>query len=154
MLAVAVALIALVASQTSMAFAQKRNAAGTASTPGDLKVVAPALERYRQGVLIGDLWARPGLSRRDRGVVTLAALIARNQTAEMPFYLDRALDDGVKPREISEIVAHLAFYCGWGIATAAVEMAKDVFPRRNITADQLPEVSPRRPTRPEMTTTG
>src|SRR2546422_4531636 len=47
---------------------------------------------------------------RDRSIVTLAALIARNQTVELPYYLTVALDSDVKPREISEIITHLAFY--------------------------------------------
>ena len=71
---------------------------------------------YRAGVVIGEVWKRPGLSPRDRSVVTLAALIARNQTAEMPDYLGLALDNGVKPREVSEMITHLAFYAGWANA--------------------------------------
>ena len=50
-------------------------------------MVAPALGKYAQGPL-ADLWKRPGLSPRDRSIVTLAALIARNQTIEMPYHLD------------------------------------------------------------------
>jgi 4-carboxymuconolactone decarboxylase len=56
------------------------------------------------------------LSPRDRSIVTLAALIARNQTIEMAQYMNLALDNGVKPREISEIITHLAFYSGWANA--------------------------------------
>jgi 4-carboxymuconolactone decarboxylase len=108
----------------------------------DVRKVAPALEKYTQGRLLDEVWKRPGLSPRDRSVVTLAALIARNQTIEMPYYLDRALDEGVKPREISEIVTHLAFYSGWSNAMAAVAVAKDVFARRHIGTDQLPAASP------------
>src|SRR5205809_6304442 len=78
---------------------------------------------------------------RDRGIVTLAALIARNQTVELPFYLNLALDNGVKPREISEMITHLAFYSGWSNAMSAVVAAKDVFAARNIGPDQLPAVS-------------
>ena len=81
-----------------------------------MRMVAPALEKYTQERLLGDVWKRPGLSVRDRSIVTLAALIARNQTIEMPFYLNLALDNGVKPREISEIITHLAFYSGWANA--------------------------------------
>jgi 4-carboxymuconolactone decarboxylase len=110
--------------------------------PDDVRKVAPALEKYTQDRLLGELWKRPGLSARDRSIVTLAALIARNQTIEMPYYLDRALDGGVEPREISEIVTHLAFYCGWSNAMSAVVVAKDVFARRDIGADQLPPASP------------
>ena len=108
----------------------------------DIRMVAPALEKYTQGRLLGDVWKRPGLAPRDRSIVTLAALIARQQTIEMPYYLDVALDNGVKPREISEIITHLAFYSGWANAMSAVAVAKDVFARRGIKADQLAAASP------------
>src|SRR3989442_2042257 len=81
-------------------------------------------------------------SPRDRSIVTLAALIARDQTIEMPYYVNLALDNGVTPREISEIITHLAFYSGWANAISAVAVAKDVFARRGIGADQLPAASP------------
>jgi 4-carboxymuconolactone decarboxylase len=104
-------------------------------------MVAPALEKYMQGPL-DELWKRAGLTPRDRSIVTLAALIARNQMIEMPYYLNLALDNGVKPREISEMIAHLAFYSGWGNAMSAVAVAKDVFASRKIGSDQLAQVSP------------
>jgi 4-carboxymuconolactone decarboxylase len=104
-------------------------------------MVAPALETYAQGPL-RDLWGRPGLLPRDRSIVTLAALIARQQTGEMPRYLGLALDNGVKPAEISEIITHLAFYSGWANAMAAAAVAKDVFGQRHIGPDQLPAASP------------
>lgn len=86
---------------------------------------------------------RPGLSMRDRSIVTLAALIARNQTVEMPFYVGLALDSGVKPREVSETITHLAFYSGWENAVSAAAAAKDVFAARNIGTDQLPTGQPK-----------
>src|SRR5437899_2469458 len=110
-------------------------------TMNDITMVAPALEKYAQGPLAG-LWKRPGLTPRDRSIVTVAALIARNQTIEMPHYFNLALDNGVKPREISEIITHLAFYSGWENAMSAVAVAKDVFAGRKIGADQLPAASP------------
>jgi 4-carboxymuconolactone decarboxylase len=73
--------------------------------------------------------------------VTVAALIARNDATELPFYLSIALDNGVAPREISEIITHLAFYSGWSNAMTAVRAVKDVFAQRNIGADQLPAAS-------------
>jgi 4-carboxymuconolactone decarboxylase len=108
----------------------------------DVRAVAPALEKYQQDILFGDLWKRPGLNSRDRSIVTLAALITRNQTAEMPDHLNLALDNGLKPSEISEIITHLAFYAGWGNAMAAIPVAKEVFVARKITADQLAPASP------------
>jgi len=104
-------------------------------------MVAPALDRYTQGRLLGDLWKRPDLSPRDRSIITVAALIARNQTIEMPYYFSLALDNGVKPSEISEIITHLAFYSGWANAMSAVAVAKDVFGKRGIGLDQLPPAS-------------
>jgi len=91
---------------------------------------APALEGYAQGILVEDLWKRPGLSPRDRCIVTLAALVARNQATLLPTYLNLALDQGVKPSEISGIITHLAFYAGWPYAVSAVAVAKDVFEKR------------------------
>ena len=149
--AVPLSLVALVASLAMMASASAE-AGGEAAPRGsddrqqtvttkEVTMVSPALERYRQGP-IRDLWQRPELSPRDRSIVTLAALVARNQTVEMAHYLNLALDSGVKPSEVSEIITHLAFYSGWGNAMSAVAVAKDVFAQRNIGADQLPSASP------------
>src|SRR5688572_16753434 len=109
----------------------------------DLRSVAPALEKYTQERLLGEVWKRPGLSARDRSVVTLAALIARNHTAELPYYLNLALDNGVKPAEISELITHLAFYAGRGNAMSAVAVTKNVFAKRGVRSDQLAQVSPK-----------
>ena len=95
-------------------------------TQKDTTMVAPALDKYAQGAL-AELWKRPGLTPRDRSIVTIAALISRNQTIEMAYYFNLALDNGVKPREISEIITHLAFYSGWANAMAAAAVAKDAF---------------------------
>ena len=116
--------------------------AQTTQTQDDLSAVAPALEKYRDRALLGDLWKRPGLSLRDRSIVTVAALIAAGQTIELARYLDLALNSGVKPSEVSEIITHLAFYSGWSNAMSAIAVTKDVFARRKITPDQLPDVSP------------
>jgi len=110
----------------------------TSVSRADVQAVAPALDQYTNERLLGEVWKRPGLDARDRSIVTLAALIARNQTVELPYYLNLALDSGVKPSEISEIITHLAFYSGSANAVAAVAVAKDVFVARKITADQLP----------------
>jgi 4-carboxymuconolactone decarboxylase len=110
-------------------------------THEDVRQVAPQLAAYTQDRLLGDVWKRPGLAPRDRSIVTLAALIARDQAIEMPYYFNLALDNGVKPREISEIITHLAFYAGWANAMSAIAIAKDVFAARHIGADQLPPTS-------------
>jgi len=91
----------------------------------------PVLEHYTQGTLDG-VWKRPGLSMRDRSIVTVAVLIARNQAAALPRYLNLALDSGVKPAELDEIIAHLAFYAGWGNAVAADQAIAVVYAQRQI----------------------
>jgi 4-carboxymuconolactone decarboxylase len=111
-------------------------------TRDEVRSVAPALERYGRETLLGRLWRRPDLSPRDRSLVTLAALIARNQAAELPTYVTLALDSGVKPGEISELITHLAFYAGWGNAMSAVAAVRDIFAARGIGTDQLPAASP------------
>jgi len=111
-------------------------------TTEEVTMVSPALERYTNNTVRGELWKRPGLSPRDRSIATLAALIARNHTIELPYYLRLALDSGVKPGEVSEIITHLAFYSGWGNATSAAAVAKEIFAERNIGADQLPPATP------------
>ena len=136
---------------SSLAAVSHGHAQGSNVAPGpgvrpsardDVRTVSSALERYEQDAVFGNLWRRSDLSLRDRSLVTLAALVARNQTAELPRYLDLALDSGVKPGELSELITHLAFYAGWGNAMEAVTAAQGVFTRRGIGADQLPTASP------------
>jgi 4-carboxymuconolactone decarboxylase len=128
---------------SSFAQAQQPNVAGRRLSPEDVRRVAPALEKYTQERLYGEVWKRPGLSPRDRSVVTVAALIARELTMPMAYYFNQALDNGVKPSELSEIITHLAFYSGWANSFAAIGPARDVFAQRGIGPDRLPQASPR-----------
>jgi 4-carboxymuconolactone decarboxylase len=132
---------------TAPCFAQAQVGPGPAKgvtmlTLDEVRSVSPALEQYTKNDLLGDVWKRPGLSPRDRSIVTISALIARGQAIEMPFHFELALDNGVKPGEISEIITHLAFYSGWANAHTAVAVVKDIFARRGIGLDQLPKASP------------
>lgn len=142
-LAAALAALAVVAFPAHSEERKAMQAQKSNSARQDIQKVAPALERYTKRGLLEDVWKRPGLSMRDRSIVTLAALIARNQTVDLPFYLGLALDNGVRPKEISEIITHLAFYSGWDNAVAAAVAAKDVFAVRNIGTDQLPAAQPK-----------
>jgi 4-carboxymuconolactone decarboxylase len=129
-------------SATMSADEQLANSAAAASVTSRATArVAPALQSYSDGVL-SELWRRPGLSARDRSIVTAAAVIARDQTIEMPREFRRALDNGVKPSELSEIITHLAFYSGWGNAMAAVAAAEEVFVERKIGTNELPAAHP------------
>jgi 4-carboxymuconolactone decarboxylase len=141
LLAAMIASLALAASSAQAEETRDMPVPKSMLTREDVRSVAPALDQYTQDRLLGDVWKRPGLASRDRSLITLAALIARNQTIEMPYYLNLALDNGVKPREISEIITHLAFYSGWPNAMSVVAVAKDVFAQRKIGVDQLPPAS-------------
>jgi 4-carboxymuconolactone decarboxylase len=89
--------------------------------------VTPALADYTDNVLFGDVWKRPGLSQRDRSLVTVACLISLYRTNELPFHLKRAMENGITPDEIAEVITHLAFYAGWPPASTAVGIARNVF---------------------------
>ncbi|MCP3723959.1 carboxymuconolactone decarboxylase family protein [Paraburkholderia sp. CNPSo 3272] len=117
------------------------NHSPSAVTDDDIGAVSPALVKYTRASIVGDLWRRPQLSGRDRGIVTLSALIAQNQTIGIQHYANRALDNGVTPGEISELITHLAFYAGWSNAFSAIVIVKDVFAQRGIGADRLPAAS-------------
>jgi 4-carboxymuconolactone decarboxylase len=91
---------------------------------------APKLAQLTDDVLFGDVWERPELSKRDRSIVTVSALIALGRSQQLPFHLKRALDNGVTQAELVEIITHLAFYSGWPTAMSAVHTAKEVFAER------------------------
>ena len=81
--------------------------------------VAPGLAAYTDDVLFGDVWTRPGLSPRDRSLITVATLVALYRTNELPTHLRLALQNGVTRDELTELITHLAFYAGWPTAATA-----------------------------------
>lgn len=89
--------------------------------------VAPALGRYTDDVLFGDVWKRDALSPRDRSLVTVACLVALYRQNELPSHLRRALNNGVTRDELIETITHLAFYSGWPTAATALGVAREVF---------------------------
>src|SRR5215813_2003639 len=91
--------------------------------------VAPKLLELTDQVLFGDVWERPGLAKRDRSLITVAALVALNRVEQLPFHLARALENGVTKTELVEAITHLAFYSGWPTAVSAATIARDVFAR-------------------------
>jgi 4-carboxymuconolactone decarboxylase len=89
--------------------------------------IAPALGEYTDKVLFGDVWKRPGLSPRDRSLVTVASLVSLYRTNELPFHLKKALENGVTRDELIEVITHLAFYAGWPTASSAIAIARKAF---------------------------
>ena len=92
-----------------------------------IRPFVPALVDYTHNVIYGDLWERPGLSKRDRSLITVATLVALNRTEQLKGHTQRALDNGVTKDEIVELITHLAFYGGWPVAMSAAQVAKDIF---------------------------
>jgi 4-carboxymuconolactone decarboxylase len=87
----------------------------------------PKLAELTDNVLFGDVWERPGLSKRDRSLITVAALIALNRPEQLRSHLQRARANGVTKDEVVEVITHLAFYAGWPNAINAITVAREVF---------------------------
>src|SRR4051812_49836218 len=100
------------------------------STIAKVRDVFPKLGELTDKVVFGDVWERKGLAKRDRSLVTVAALVALKADDQLRGHLVRALDNGVKREEIVELITHLAFYCGWPNAGSAALIAKEVFAER------------------------
>jgi len=98
----------------------------------DVGSVAPGLVEYTGKVSFRDLWLRPDLAPRDRSLVTVSALIAAGQVGQIPFHLNRAMDNGLTKAQASEVLTHVAFYAGWPNAMSAVPVAKSVFESRGV----------------------
>ena len=92
-----------------------------------LRPVVPKLIDLTEKVVFGDVWERPGLSKRDRSLITVATLTALYRPQQLRGHIARALANGVTKEEISEIITHLAFYAGWPSAISAADIAREVF---------------------------
>ena len=100
------------------------------STVAKVRDVFPKLGELTDKVVFGDVWERPGLSKRDRSLITVAALVALYRPDQLRGHLWRALDNGVKREELIELITHLAIYSGWPNAGTAALIAKEVFAER------------------------
>ena len=89
--------------------------------------IAPKLAQLTDDVLFGDVWERPQLSKRDRSLITCAALVATGKTEQMTFHFPRAIENGVTQTELVELITHLAFYVGWPSAVSAITRAREAF---------------------------
>jgi len=89
----------------------------------DIRNFAPKLMEVTDDVLFGDIWERPGLSKRDRSLITVAILAALYRTNELPHHIARAQENGISQEELAELFTHLAFYAGWPSAITAARIA-------------------------------
>lgn len=104
-----------------------------------LRAVVPKLVELIDGMVYGDLWARPELSRRDRSLATVSALVAMRQTDQLRSHLEKALDNGVTAQEISELLTHLAIYAGFPAALSAAVVAKPLLQERGFIPKDAPQ---------------
>lgn len=118
-----------------MAIAQNQTPAASDATPGKQQSraqqlygeIAPKMAELTDDVLYGDIWERPELSKRDRSLITVTALIALNRPDQLRSHLNIARQNGVKEEELIETITHMAFYSGWPSAVSALAVAKEVF---------------------------
>lgn len=103
---------------------QPEEQSGAAKMFGDF---APGLVAFTDDVLFGQVWTRPGLSPKDRSLVTVAALITAGNTGQLTYHLGLARQNGATETELTEAITHLAFYAGWPRAMSAMAVAKEVF---------------------------
>ena len=96
-----------------------------------IRSVVPKLVDLTEKVVFGDVWERPELSKRDRSLITCAALVAMQRPDQLRSHLGRALQNGVTKEELGELITHLAFYSGWPTAVTAASIAKEVFEKQS-----------------------
>ena len=127
-------LVLLLGTVAAPAYAQQQQAPPTGPQPSRAQqlmgATAPKLADLTDAVLYGDIWERPQLSKRDRSLITVAALVALNRPDQLRSHLTLALRNGVTEEELVETITHLAFYGGWPNAVTAVSVAKEVFQRK------------------------
>jgi 4-carboxymuconolactone decarboxylase len=97
---------------------------------GNFGTTSPGVVQYTRDLLFNDLWLRPGLAPRDRSLVTVSALIAGGQVAQIPYHLNRAMDNGLTQAQASEVLTHIAFYAGWPNVFSSLPVFKEVFGTR------------------------
>ena len=97
--------------------------------------ISPGLVKFTADPLFLDLWQRPALTPRDRSLVTVSALIAAGQSAQIGYHLNRAMDNGLSAEEAGEVVAQAAFYAGWPNAFTAAPVVGEVLRARESKAE-------------------
>lgn len=92
--------------------------------------IAPKMAELTDNVLYADIWERPQLSKRDRSLITVSALVAMNRPDQLRSHLALARQNGVTEEELVEAITHMAFYSGWPNAVTAIGIAKEVFKKK------------------------
>jgi 4-carboxymuconolactone decarboxylase len=126
--------VLLLGAVAASAYAQQQQSPPTAQQPSRAQqlmgATAPKLAELTDNVLYADIWERKQLSKRDRSLITVAALVALNRPDQLRSHLALARRNGVTEEELVETITHLAFYSGWPNAVSAVAVAKEVFQKK------------------------
>lgn len=102
------------------------------SSKHKIRPVVPKLYDLIEGVVYADVWERPELSKRDRSLITIAALVAMRQTDQLRSHMEKGLANGLTPEEISEALTHLAIYAGFPASLSAALVARPLFEERGL----------------------
>jgi 4-carboxymuconolactone decarboxylase len=96
----------------------------------DLKAVAPEFAKLTEDFLFGDIWKRPGLSQRDKSLITVTCLVALNRIEQVEFHLKKAFENGLTKEELVAAITHIAFYAGWPTAASGLSHLKKVMDQK------------------------
>jgi len=92
-----------------------------AKTMDDLKALAPEFAKLTRDFLFGDIWERPGLSKRDKSLITVTCLVALNRIEQVEIHLKKAFENGLTKEELVAAITHIAFYAGWPTAASGFD---------------------------------
>jgi 4-carboxymuconolactone decarboxylase len=96
----------------------------------DLKALAPEFAKLTQDFLFGDIWERPGLSKRDKSLITVTCLVALNRIEQVEFHLKKAFKNGLTKEELVAAITHIAFYAGWPTAASGLNHLQSVIDKQ------------------------
>lgn len=91
------------------------------------KEIADDWNRFSISTVMGDVWGRPGLEKRERCMVAIAVLTATNKPEQLKSYITGALNLGLSREEICEIILQIAVYAGFPTAIQGFAVANEVF---------------------------
>ena len=118
-------------SSTSVARATpEQNQVSNQPSSNDLSVIAPEFTKLTQDLLFGDIWKRPGLSQRDKSLITVTVLATLNRPEQIDFHLNKAVENGLTQEELVAAMTHIAFYAGWPSAHSGLLHLKSVLEKR------------------------
>ncbi len=91
------------------------------------KEIAEDWNRFSMSTVMGDVWGRPGLAKKERALVTIALLTALDKPQQLRAYVTAGLNLGVSREEICEAILHVSVYAGFPAAIQGLGVANEVF---------------------------